>query len=179
MKFTLATIVLGLLSCSHSCAGFATNNNRNRLRSSSSSSSSSTLCNSPEGNNGIERREALNNLFRNMPLAIAAAAAITSSSPAQALDMDAFESSLLNEASKELIPTLNDDEALCKYGAPGKAMGEACTRAKIDRKLPGGVDVSGKVDRGDYLKCKFEYPIIDDKYVKTRVCKPSSEWPAD
>ena len=97
---------------------------------------------------------------------------ISSLPTALALDFDAFESGEISKDSQTLIPKLNDDEALCKYGAPGKAMGEACERAKIQRKLPGGVDITGKVDRGDYLVCKYEYPDM----VKTRVCKPAKEW---
>jgi hypothetical protein len=95
-----------------------------------------------------------------------------------ALDYDAFESSIINQDTTNYRqPKLNDDEALCKYGAPGKAMGEACARANIHRTLPGGVDVTGKVDRGEYLKCRYEYPIdaSTGEYVKTRVCRPSSE----
>jgi len=96
---------------------------------------------------------------------------------ARALDYDAFESSIITKDSSKFQPKLNDDEALCKYGAPGKAMGEACSRANIQRTLPGGVDVTGMVDRGEYLKCRYEYPIDKDtgEYVKTRVCRQSSE----
>jgi hypothetical protein len=94
-----------------------------------------------------------------------------------ALDYDAFESSIINQDTTKYQPKLNNDEALCKYGAPGKAMGEACARANIQRTLPGGVDVTGKVNRGEYLKCRYEYPIdaSTGEYVKTRVCRPSSE----
>ena len=85
-----------------------------------------------------------------------------------ALDYDAFESSIINQDTTKYQPKLNDDEALCKYGAPGKAMGEACARANIQRTLPGGVDVTGKVNRGEYLKCRYEYPIdaSTGEYVK-------------
>ena len=122
------------------------------------------------------RRVALNKILRTSIAIVMTTCGITSSTTAQALDMDAFESSILSkDATTDLSPKLNDDEALCKYGAPGKAMGEACSRAKMQRKLPGKVDVTGKVDRGDYLKCRYEYPIIGGEYVKTRVCKPSGE----
>ena len=102
---------------------------------------------------------------------------LVSPKTARALDYDAFESSIITKDSSKFQPKLNDDEALCKYGAPGKAMGEACSRANIQRTLPGGVDVTGKVDRGEYLKCRYEYPIDKDtgEYVKTRVCRQSSE----
>jgi len=156
------SIFIGL----NTCSGFATNKINNII------CSSSTLYNSPEEtNSSIERREVLNNIFRG----ITAAAAITISSSTtkvNALDFDAFEAAETTKDTQNLIPKLNDDEALCKYGAPGKAMGEACERAKIQRKLPGGVDITGKVDRGDYLVCKYEYPDM----VKTRVCKPAAEW---
>lgn len=125
------------------------------------------------------RRDALNNILRNSIAMVTMISTISSITTAFALDMDAFESNILSkDATNDISPKLNDDEALCKYGAPGKAMGEACARANIQRKLPGDVDVSGKVDRGDYLKCRYEYPIIDGQYVKTRVCKPSGEWEA-
>ena len=155
------------------CSGFATNNNNINLNI----HSSSTLFNSHDETNNscnsIERREVLNNIFRGIT---AAAAAIKLTSPKQvnALDFDAFEAAETTKDNQTLTPKLNDDEALCKYGAPGKAMGEACERAKIQRKLPGGVDITGKVDRGDYLVCKYEYPDM----VKTRVCKPAKEWEA-
>lgn len=136
--------------------------------------------NNNDENDGIplqqRRRVALNNMFRNPILAIILTARSSSSTTALALDMDAFESNILSkDTTNDLSPKLNDDEALCKYGAPGKAMGEACSRAKIQRKLPGKVDATGKVDRGDYLKCRYEYPIIGGEYVKTRVCKQSGE----
>ena len=119
----------------------------------------------------MERRELLDNLFR----AAISTAAVSAAVPAQsalALDFDAFESSAQSSSG----PEYSEDEALCKFGAPGKAMGEACKRAGMKPRLPSDVDASGKVDRGDYLKCAFEYPVIEGKYVKTRVCKPSSEW---
>ncbi len=123
------------------------------------------------------RRVALNNMYRtSIAIIMTTRSSSSSSTTALALDMDAFESSILSkDTSTDLSPKLNDDEALCKYGAPGKAMGEACSRAKIQRKLPGKVDATGKVDRGDYIKCRYEYPIIGGEYVKTRVCKPSGE----
>jgi len=151
------------------CSGFATNNNIIH-----NIHSSSTLFNSYDetnnDNSSIERREVLNNIFRG--ITAASAIAISSSKQVNALDFDAFEAAETTKDNQNLIPKLNDDEALCKYGAPGKAMGEACERAKIQRKLPGGVDITGKVDRGDYLVCKYEYPDM----VKTRVCKPAAEW---
>lgn len=176
-------IIASLLS-SRSCAGFATNNsNNNRLPSSTTTSLHNTPGADHDDGSGsaIQRRNALANIFRSSTVSIAAAASaltttVTTPQTARALDFDAFESSLITKDSAVFIPKLNDDEALCKYGAPGKAMGEACERAGVKRKLPGGVDATGKADRGDYLKCKFEFPVVNGEYVKTRVCKPSAEW---
>jgi hypothetical protein len=177
-------IIASLLS-SRSCAGFATNNsNNNRLPSSTTTSLHNTPGADHDDGSGsaIQRRNALANIFRSSTVSIAAAAlsalttTVTTPQTARALDFDAFESSLITKDSAVFIPKLNDDEALCKYGAPGKAMGEACERAGVKRKLPGGVDATGKADRGDYLKCKFEFPVVNGEYVKTRVCKPSAEW---
>ena len=150
------------------CSGFATNKINNICTSSTlyNSSDETNSCN----NSNIERREVLNNIFRDLTAAIT----ISTSTKVNALDFDAFEAAETTKDTQSLTPKLNDDEALCKYGAPGKAMGEACERAKIQRKLPGDVSVTGKVDRGDYLVCKYEYPDM----VKTRVCKPAKEWEA-
>lgn len=188
MKRVGSTIAVLLLSLDV-CTGFTTTKKNNGR--SSSSLTSSTLYNSPKGrgsqcyaNDGsstIERRGVLNKIFRGSMTTVAAAIVVTTNIHAPeaiALDFDAFESGEITKDSTSLMPKLNDDEALCKYGAPGRAMGEACERAKMKRKLPGDVDPTGKVNRGDYLKCKYEYPIINGEYVKTRVCKPSGEWSA-
>ena len=183
MKQVGSTIAVLLLSLDLS-AGFTTVTKKNNSRS--STLTSSTLNNSPkgrgrqcyanDGNSTIERRGVLNKILHGSMAAIVVTTNIAP--PAIALDFDAFESGEITKDSTSLIPKLNDDEALCKYGAPGRAMGEACERAKMKRKLPGDVDPTGKVNRGDYLKCKYEYPIINGEYVKTRVCKPSGEWSA-
>jgi hypothetical protein len=110
--------------------------------------------------------------------ATTAASMTTNPSAANALDYDSFESSIISNEERGASMKLTDDEALCRYGAPGRAMGEACDRAKATPKLPKGVDAAGIVDRGDYLRCRYEYPIVDGEYVKTRVCKPSGEWGA-
>ena len=119
---------------------------------------------------GVGRRDLLGKILGTA--SVVAFSTTINTATASALDFDAFESNQISADSAPFDNKLNEDEALCKYGAPGKQMGEACERAKMKRKLPGGVDVSGKVDRGDYLKCRYEYPDM----VKTRVCKPSSEW---
>lgn len=169
-------IVASVLGSPYLCSGFVTNNNGHSVRS------SSAMFDASENNCGdvVERRRVLDNLFRTSIAAITVTTTlqITSPQPALALDFDAFESGEISKDTSSSAPKLNDDEALCKYGAPGKAMGEACERAKIQRKIPGGVDATGKVDRGDYLKCRYEYPIVGGEYVKTRVCKPSRDWEA-
>ena len=95
---------------------------------------------------------------------------------AAALDFDAFESSQISKDSTAANPELSEDAALCKYGAPGKAMGEACKRANMKPRLPADVRADGKADRGNYTKCVDQYNIVGDKYVKTRLCKPINEW---
>lgn len=95
---------------------------------------------------------------------------------AAALDFDAFESSQISQDSTSANPDLSEDEALCKYGAPGKAMGEACKRANMKPRLPQNVSADGKADRGDYVKCVDQWSIVGDKYVKTRECKSIKEW---
>lgn len=190
MKLVGSTIAVLLLSLDV-CSGFTTTTTKKNNGRSSTLTSSTLYNNSPkgrgsqcyanDGSSSIERRGVLNKIFRGSMTTVAAAIVVTTNIHAPtaiALDFDAFESGEITKDSTSLIPKLNDDEALCKYGAPGRAMGEACERAKMKRKLPGDVDPTGKVDRGDYLKCKYEYPIINGEYVKTRVCKPSGEWSA-
>merc|ERR1712232_237800 len=64
---------------------------------------------------------------------------------ASALDMDAFEKSIVASDTEKCdpkkdpkcIPKLSDDEALCQYGGGGNARGEACMRVKkAGGKLP-------------------------------------------
>lgn len=100
-----------------------------------------------------------------------------------ALDMDAFiakELSLSNDSStcddrvdKKCQRKMTDDEALCRFGQPSQATGEACLRANMSTKRSSSVDAFGKVDRGDYLRCKAKY--VDDgksnKLVKQWDCK--------
>lgn len=86
--------------------------------------------------------------------------------PALALDMDAFvQKELSNEVcdertNKKCMPKLTDDQALCRFGQPSKETGEACLRAGMSTKRPSGVDAFGKVDRGEYTRCKAKY--VDD-----------------
>lgn len=72
--------------------------------------------------------------------ALAASFTVAASSPstANALDMDAFANSQLEndvrncnpKIDPKCIPPLTKDEALCKYGQSGDARSAACKRAK-------------------------------------------------
>lgn len=79
--------------------------------------------------------------------AIAMASGILASNPSrsEALDMDSFIAKELD--NKKEPPKMSDDEALCKYGQPSKATGNACLRAGLSTKRPTGVDAFGTVDR--------------------------------
>lgn len=89
---------------------------------------------------------------------------------ANALDMDAFMNQELSaDKSKS---ELSDDAKTCKYAAPGQEKGDACVRAGMSVSgKNGGVDAYGRIDRGDYVRCKTSYPMIDGKYVKTVTCE--------
>jgi len=64
--------------------------------------------------------------------------ATTTTTAAQALDMDAFVNSQLDADTKncdprrdpKCKPEMSKDEAMCKYGQSGPARGEACKRVK-------------------------------------------------
>ena len=133
-----------------------------------------------EEHNNIISIMSRRNLFQNSIAPVAAtylvAAADLRPHSAAALDFDAFASSQLSSDDAASNPTLSDDEALCKYGAPGPEMGAACKRAKMKPRLPSDVSADGKADRGDYEKCKFEWSIVNDKYVKKTICKSTREW---
>ena len=90
-------------------------------------------------------------------------------SPALALDMDAFMNKQLQQDTPK---ELTDDEKACKFAAPGQEKGEACVRAGMPTTSKGGkgVDAYGNLDRGDFVKCKISYPMIDGQYVKTVIC---------
>jgi len=89
----------------------------------------------------------------------------------EALDFDSFINSELS--ADQVKKDVTEDEKICKYAAPGKDKGEACARAgiKVEGKKRGGVDAYGNIDRGDFVRCKTSYPMIDGKYVKTVTCK--------
>lgn len=67
---------------------------------------------------------------------------------ANGLDVDAFASQQLSTMS-----TMTSDEALCKFGQPGPARGDACVRAGLSttatkkNKKGGGVDAYGTVGK--------------------------------
>ena len=96
---------------------------------------------------------------------------VMGSEASNALDMDAFINSELEKDNKQR--DLTDDEALCKYGNSGKDRGEACSRAGLSTssKKKGAVDSYGNIDRGDFVRCKTSYPMINGKYVKTITCE--------
>jgi hypothetical protein len=99
-------------------------------------------------------------MFLTMPslLLISAAPSISN-----ALDMDAFiQSELKSETcnpkvDKKCAPKLSEDEALCKYGQPSAGTGAACLRAGMPTTRASGVDVFGKGNRGDYVRCKVTF----------------------
>jgi len=98
-------------------------------------------------------------------------------SDSSALDMDAFMNQELSKeecdprTSKKCVQKLTDDEALCKFGQPSKERGDACVRAGQSTKLTkNGVDAYGKVDRGDFTRCKQFYDLENGKYVKKTEC---------
>jgi len=106
---------------------------------------------------------------------------IAAPTAAMALDMDAFinkelESTICDEKiNKKCQPKLSDDEALCRFGSPSKATGQACVRAGMPTAKAGGVDAFGKLDRGDYVRCKTVYE--DDggpKFTRKRKCEDGS-----
>lgn len=74
--------------------------------------------------------------------------------PSNALDMDAFMAKELGTDVKKEPAKMNDDEALCKFGAPAKKTGEACLRAGLSTKRPTGVDAFGTVDREYFTQYK-------------------------
>lgn len=98
---------------------------------------------------------------------------------ASALDMDAFigqelAASSTSSTSSQNNKKLSDDEALCRFGQPSKLKGEACVRAGMSTKpqyAGSGVDAFGNVERGDFLRCKKSWTIVDGKYVSENVCQ--------
>jgi hypothetical protein len=112
-------------------------------------------------------------------VAVTSASFSTSPQSCAALDMDAFarqqlaQESCDDRVSRKCMPQLSEDEALCRFGQPSPKTGEACLRAGMSTKRPTGVDAFGKIDRGEYVRCKVKY--VDDaktnKLVKTWDCQ--------
>lgn len=122
--------------------------------------------NRPNRDNACKSRRSI--LLGIVPTTVVVGAAIVATSTsAQALDMDAFiQRELSSEVcddklDKKCQPKLSDDQALCRFGQPSQETGEACLRANMSTKRSTGVDAFGKVDRGEYLRCKAKY--VDDK----------------
>ena len=101
--------------------------------------------------------------------ATAACSTIASPAPAWALDMDAFMSKELSKTDTKRDMTA--DEGLCKYGEPAQRTGEACVRAGMSTKRTDTLDAFGKVDRGDFIRCKTYYDDMGDRYQKRVVCE--------
>lgn len=97
-------------------------------------------------------------------------------STVNALDVDGFIERELTNDSKERKRNLKADEALCKYGQPGKDRGDACVRAGIPikdvyGKKNGTVNAYGEVDRGSYVRCQQFYELEEEGYVKKTYCE--------
>ncbi len=74
-------------------------------------------------------------------------------SPSLSLDADAFAAAELRKDAPR--KGYSGDEALCLFGQASGLRAEACTRSNLTPKS--GLDPSGKVDRGEFSKCKKEY----------------------
>lgn len=91
-----------------------------------------------------------------LPIALAAAS-MGISNNVNALDMDGFINSELKKDSKP-DQGMSADEALCRFGSPSKDTGNACVRAGMSPERKGKpVDAFGKIDRGEYVRCKSSY----------------------
>jgi hypothetical protein len=116
--------------------------------------------------------------FLTAPLVVVVATAHSQqhAAAAWALDMEAF---INQELTKDSVkPMLSEDEALCRFGQPSRTTGEACLRAGLStkRRSGGTLDAFGTVDRGDFVRCNFEYE-LDGKggYDKITVCSDGSK----
>lgn len=103
---------------------------------------------------------------------LAGIAAATIPTLANALDFDAFVNQELDQDNKKSTTKLSEDEALCQFGQPSSETGEACVRAGMSTKRPTGVDAFGKVDRGNFTRCKAVWvdPGPNQKLVKEWQC---------
>ena len=136
-----------------------------RLHASASASASAS-----EGGDPAPGRRAV--LLGGPAVLMGAAASLSLPPAAAALDMDAFASSQLAKEEPK-YKDLSEDEALCKYGSAGPDKGSACQRAGMSTAGKGakGVDAFGNIDRGDFVRCKREWKVIDGKYEKFDICK--------
>ena len=101
---------------------------------------SKTVVHATKSNNeSSTRRDVINKVFTASLLTITSLASSSVSSPSNALDIDSFENSLLEQDTTQCnpkldpkcIPKLTPDEALCKYGVPGAdARTDACKRVR-------------------------------------------------
>jgi hypothetical protein len=69
--------------------------------------------------------------------------------------MEAFANSELTRDTPKR--GLSEDEALCRFGGASSLRAEACSRVKLKPKS--GLDPSGKIDRGDFERCKVRMSI--------------------
>ena len=103
---------------------------------------SKTVVHATKSNNeSSTRRDVINKVFTASLLTITslASSSVSYSPPSNALDIDSFENSLLEQDTTQCnpkldpkcIPKLTPDEALCKYGVPGAdARTDACKRVR-------------------------------------------------
>jgi hypothetical protein len=138
------------------------------------SSSAALSTNDARHNMNNQRRSFL---IKSLGTAFGVAATTTmTTTPAFALDMDAFMNSELSKDNKNAQEknAINDDAVSCRYGAPGPETGDACVRAGLPTtRKAGGVDAYGKIDRGDYVRCTTKWSIVGDHYEKFVTCTDS------
>jgi hypothetical protein len=132
----------------------------------SATSVTNAYCSSPNNKPAISRR----GFALSLPF-IAAAAAAATPTISNALDMDAFMKKELESDTSPKETQMSDDEALCRFGQPSKDTGEACVRAGLPTTKKSGVDAFGKVDRGDYVRCKPDYVYNGTKLVNVWKCQ--------
>jgi hypothetical protein len=107
-----------------------------------------------------------------LPLVVCVNTAFMPKSDCNALDVDAFIKKELGNEEKSTTKNYSSDEALCKFGQPGKDRGDACVRAGIPIASPGkSVNAYGEIDRGSYIRCKQFYELEEEGYVKKTVCE--------
>mmetsp|Transcript_16134 Transcript_16134/g.39492 ORF Transcript_16134/g.39492 Transcript_16134/m.39492 type:complete len:159 (-) Transcript_16134:45-521(-) len=89
-----------------------------------------------------------------LPIAVLTASLGTDNN-ANALDIDGFMNSELQKDSAKSDQGMSADEALCRFGQASPETGNACLRAGMTTERKGKpVDAFGKIDRGDYVRCK-------------------------